>query len=335
MVLAMLIAVGGLAGVMYYIFQERSPLGGPTPPTAVAQAPSPSGTPASGTRGTQAVRDPNAPIPVPGLSYTEDAEQFKPDFTIGQPVDEAEMNDGMNGNSGSPRRPAPAPAPVQPEPEMEPMPDPSPNEPPAMAEPPAAMANLPATPMPAPQAEADTSAAPTAEQAAAFDAAIRASFEALGSRDLDGASQQLAVASENAISIEQRKMLRGMEAVKQGVEAFWDAARDGLKGLVGTNDELELQSGRVGIVEATPEYLILRIAGQNRRFEFDSMPSGLAKILAERWFDENAASTKIFLGSFMLVDPAGDKEKVRQLWQEAASSGIMIDELLPLLDLKE
>jgi len=327
--------------VMYYVFQERSPLGGPAQPVVAQNSVAPAAQPqANAPQPARTERDPNAPIPVPGLKYGEDAEQFTPDFPMGQPMGGVGMNPDMAMPAGAETKPS-----VEPTPEPMPQPTPEPNAdapasptpmPPAMAEPAAEVANVPNEAMPAePATQPAPSAAPTPEQTAAFDKAIRASFEALGSRDLEGANQQLAVARENAISDEQRSKLRGMETVQQGVEAFWDAARDGLQGLNGTADELELKSGRVGIVEAGSDFLILRIAGQNRRFEFDSMPSGLAMILAKRWFKMDAPSTKVFIGAFMLVDPAGDKEEVRRHWEEAAAGGVKIDDLLPLLDLKE
>ena len=277
----------------------------PRPPRVEQAAPpAPRTTPAS----KPTVEDtPTGGIPVPGLDYGSDAEEISPGSE--QP-DAQNAGNRMQAQPAAESQPAGVPAKA------------------------AGAPNLPPEVQPEPNRVAAPTAEPTAAQAAAFDEALRAAFDALSSRDIASAQQHLMAAEEVAISAEQQQRLRGMQVVQKGVQSFWEAVRDGLEGLVGTTDELELQSGIVRVVEASPDFVILRIAGQNRRFNFESMPPGLAVILAKRWFDPNAASSKVFLGSFLLVDPQGDQDQVRALWDQAARKGVDTDALLPLLKMK-
>lgn len=270
-------------------------------------------------------------IPVPGLDYNRDPMPDTPEQPDAPPEMKAPPAMSKEPAEMAAENPAPATAPEMPKPEMtEPemtVPKMTPPETPV------------ATPTPQPEPPAAEPAAPrqpTPEQAAAFDKALRAAYDALAERDVAAAKRELAAAEPLAINDEQQSRLRGMQLVLQGVESFWNAAREGLKGLIGTSDDLELESGtRVAVVEASPDFLILHAAGQNRRYEFDTLPSGLAMLLAKRWFDAGAPSTKVFLGAFQFVDPRGDKEDVRRLWEAAGREGVATDDLLPLLDMKK
>jgi hypothetical protein len=270
-------------------------------------------------------------IPVPGLDYnrnpmSEKTSQQDPLLEMPTPPGASQPPQTAEGdapNPTAPTLPAAMNDPATPEPN-EPSPEtPNPQTPTA-------------TPTPKPEPNPTASQQPTPEQAAVFDKTLRVAYDALAGRDVAAAKRALADAEPLAINEEQQSRLRGMQVVLQGVESFWKAAREGLKGLIGTNEDLELESGtRVGVVEAAPDFLILRIAGQNKRYEFADLPPGLALLLAKRWFDASAPSTKVFLGAFQFVDPRGDEEDVRQLWETAGRAGVATDDLMSLLEMKQ
>ena len=87
------------------------------------------------------------------------------------------------------------------------------------------------------------------------------------------------------------------------------------------------------VVENNARHLILRVAGRNKTYPIDSLPVELATELADRWFEANAASTKIFRGAMMAVTPGFDKSEARQLWRAARLSGnVDIGDLELVLD---
>ena len=88
------------------------------------------------------------------------------------------------------------------------------------------------------------------------------------------------------------------------------------------------------VVERTEEQIVLRIAGKNRTIDRrEEQPIQLAMKLADTWFDEDAASTKVFRGAMMAVTPEFDSEDARALWREAEASGeINLGDLEQVLD---
>jgi hypothetical protein len=111
-----------------------------------------------------------------------------------------------------------------------------------------------------------------------------------------------------------------VDALAQYVEGFWKAVDEQIKGMV-VGDQTMLRDKTVGVVEIDSEKLILRVDGENRTYARDDLPIGVAIGLAEAWFNRDDPASKIFLGSIHLAHPKGDRDKARQLWQEAAQQG--------------
>jgi hypothetical protein len=105
---------------------------------------------------------------------------------------------------------------------------------------------------------------------------------------------------------------------------------DSVKGLKAA-DEIDLGSTKVIVVEASAEALTIHVGGQNRRYQVNQLPSGLAVGLALRWLDPKKPENKVFVGAFYLVDPKTGPEQAKQAWDEASAAGIDVKNLLPLL----
>ena len=120
-----------------------------------------------------------------------------------------------------------------------------------------------------------------------------------------------------------------MNSLVTYVSGFWDGVRESLKGLQVTD---ELRDGGVvaAVVDSDANGITLHTPGKNHEFTLKNMPAALAMVLAQRWFDQSA-TTKVFLGAFQAVDPQGDRDEARRLWEAATAGGAPADDLIPLL----
>ena len=178
--------------------------------------------------------------------------------------------------------------------------------------------------------EARASTASPAETAAVRKA-LGEALVAMGYRDWDTAEAKLKSAQATAKDGVLAQKVEAVESVSTGVKEFWLAVRESTKSL-GAGQELVIGSTRVAVVEANDKMLILRVGGMNKRYPIDDLPMGLARSLASTWFDNNAPSTKVFTGAFLFVEPNGNLDEVRQLWQAARQGGVNMDLLMGLLE---
>jgi hypothetical protein len=169
------------------------------------------------------------------------------------------------------------------------------------------------------------------QETAAVRKALGETIAAMGLRDWDTANDKLAEAKGLATDEVLKEKVEAVDSLSTGVKEFWRAVAESTKSL-GAGQELVIGSTRVAVVEANDKLLILRVGGMNKRYPIDDLPMGLARTLASSWFDNNAASTKVFTGAFLFVEPNGDRAEVRQLWQAAKQEGVNVDLLLQLLE---
>lgn len=74
------------------------------------------------------------------------------------------------------------------------------------------------------------------------------------------------------------------------------------------------------VVEASPQTLTVRAAGQNRTYALREIPAVLVKELARRSFGQTPSS-KVVFAIYLAVDPKGDRELSRRLLLEAMGGG--------------
>lgn len=191
----------------------------------------------------------------------------------------------------------------------------------------------PENPLVSPSAPAPEPPAPTPvdpAQAAKLRRALAAARVKLGERKLDESKQQMAMASQLAVTPEQHDEVDRYDALEKYVGEFWSAVRDSVKSLKAT-DEIDLGSTKVIVVEASADALTIHVGGANRRYQVNQLPSGLAVGLALRWLDPMKPENKVFVGAFYLVDPKTGRDQAKQAWDEAAAAGVDVKNLLPLL----
>jgi hypothetical protein len=166
-------------------------------------------------------------------------------------------------------------------------------------------------------------------QAARFKAELAAARKALGERNTQAAKERIAAAERLATSKEQKELVAAFQTLPKYVDGFWEAMREGLKGLEEAG-ELTVGSTIVSVVEVSTQRLTIRANGQNRRYALDELPAGIAVAIAKKWFDDRP-DNKVYLGAFYFVDPRTDVAVAKRLWEEAASAGVDVKNLLALL----
>lgn len=294
-----LAAAGGGLGWAYYTGQ----LGGTTPPGGTTEqiAQLPSNTEAKPT-----------PAPTPSPAPTP---QPAPQPAPMPPPGEAMPGEGMTEPEMA--MPAPMPAPMPP-PEAMPAPAPTPEPAPPTPTPPA--------PVPTP-----TAVLPTKEQVAELGKALQATRDALTKGDMDVALTQIAIAEGLPKLPEHEALVDRLKLLTNYNEQFWHAVDEGIKSLK-PGAELEVGSQRLLVVEATPKVLEVRIARMNKKFIVREMPAGVAGAVADLWFNKNDPAAGVMKGAYAAVNRAGDAEKAKELWDQAALSGVDVAGLLPVLE---
>ena len=156
--------------------------------------------------------------------------------------------------------------------------------------------------------------------------------KAVEERDFERANEILEVSKRLARRQVDRAKHGRLELLAYYAGSYWQAVPEAMNALEAGN-ELIVKGKRMMVVENNEEHLMLRIAGQNRTYPKDDVPLSLEVALAERWFDADAPSTKVFRGAMMAVTPGFNPEEARVLWREAADAGYLkLEDLEPVLD---
>jgi hypothetical protein len=158
-----------------------------------------------------------------------------------------------------------------------------------------------------------------------------AARKALGERNTQAAKDHIDSAIKLAASEKQQELVAGLQELPKYVDGFWEAVREGLKGLEDAG-ELKVGNTFVSIVEVGEGRLTIRANGQNRRYPLDELPAGLAVAIANRWFDDRPENN-VCLGAFYFVDPRTDIAEAKRLWEEAAGAGVDVKRLLAVLSI--
>ncbi|MFZ5830540.1 MAG: hypothetical protein ACOY3P_10650 [Planctomycetota bacterium] len=176
----------------------------------------------------------------------------------------------------------------------------------------------------------DVSPSGDAAKRAAFSQAVAAARKALAQRDIPAGREELERASQSAQSSTDREEIRRLDLLSTHLESFWTRVRTGLPKLEG-GEEFEIGGTRVAIVEANESRVVIRAAGQNRSYSLGVMPAALVLAVAEKQAEYDA-NWRLLKGCFLAMDPGGDREAARALWQEAAQGGVETKTLLPELN---
>lgn len=154
----------------------------------------------------------------------------------------------------------------------------------------------------------------------------------MGARDLAAARQQLGQAARAAQSRADFDQLARLETMVNILEEFWKGMREAVASLE-AGSELKVGETYVAVVESSPQHLLVKAAGRLRSWPVEELPTALVLAIAQQYFHEDAVK-KLLIGTFLAVDPRGDRSQARQLWLQAArgQTGVDVKLLLPELD---
>lgn len=244
-----------------------------------------------------------------------------------------EMRVGVSGRAPAPpsrEKPDETPSP-SPSPAIDaPKPDSTPTSNPAASVPaPTPVAPTPpVTPNPTQPAPPAPKLDPARQQA--FQRAVTSARKALADRDLGAAGTHLSEAVSLSQTDEELAEADQVEVLRAHVEAFWDSLRQQIPKLE-PGSEIQVREIVALVVETGADFIILRVAGRNRRYSIQAMPHALTVAMARTLFS-NSMNAKALRASFLLAEPDGDREMARQLLQEASQGGAEVDELLAELN---
>ena len=172
---------------------------------------------------------------------------------------------------------------------------------------------------------------PTTEDIMQLQEALFAARAALENRETARAEQILKAAKTLNKRELDNEMFERLETLSYLVSEYWSALDDALESLE-SGKEIRLGEHRVMVVEVNDDELVVRSQGANRTLQRNNLPLDLEIALADRWFDQNAASSSVFRGAMMAVSSDYSKEEVRQLWRQAKQQGAEIDDLEKVLE---
>ncbi len=234
-------------------------------------------------------------VPGPGAADTD-----FPDFG-GADTDDPSM-DAERPDHGTPQPDSGATS----DPASMPEPGTQPNEPPGPApEPPA--------PMP-PQ--------PSREELVQLGTRLKSARMALAQHDFGKAEELLEEAEPPVMRAADREKLENLRLLLGYAAGFHEAIIDGVSKLQ-AGESLQLENSAIGIVETSPDLIVLRVNGMNRRYMTSELPLGLAVVLAHQAVSPTDASTIAHKASFVLTSPLADakaKAKARDWFAEAAAT---------------
>ena len=180
----------------------------------------------------------------------------------------------------------------------------------------------PSTPAPRP--------AMSSRQRRQFGALLRDGRKEIGGKRFHDARTRFTKAASFPANDDDLAKLERLRLLCDYVEEFWNAFAESLSDLEGV--ELAVEGKQALVVSVDPAEIILRELGENRRYSTTNLPPALILAIADRRFDHKAASSSVFRGAFMAVEPAFGKDRARQLWRSASEAGVDIGDLELVLD---
>ncbi|MBP89086.1 MAG: hypothetical protein CMJ64_20615 [Planctomycetaceae bacterium] len=163
---------------------------------------------------------------------------------------------------------------------------------------------------------------PTREELRALAQSLTNARAAIGEQNFTVLDAELAKAEGLVKADDHKAKLRRLTLLADYVKKFREAIDKTIAGLeVGAQVPYN-ESVTFGVVEKGPNLLIVRVAGQNRRYALNDLQPGLARRLGEMSLVQGSPETLALQAAFISVMPkAGDAdlEKARGWWEQAST----------------
>lgn len=221
---------------------------------------------------------------------------------------------------------------TKPAPEVKPESKPEPPKPePSKPEPPSPE---PPKPEPAKLEPKPTAQMPTREELVLLGNTLKNAKAAIGEFNFSQAQADLAKAEKFARLKEHQAKLARLKEVAGYVQQFQERLILAATGVDGGESFKVGTSTVVGMVEADQQQVVLRIAGQNRTYQYSELPPALAVALADMKLEGSDPVSRVLKGAYIACHKKANPDQLRQAkawWDEATLGGADVTHLIPFL----
>ena len=154
-------------------------------------------------------------------------------------------------------------------------------------------------------------------------------WQAMSKRELEVARSTLNRLAAEVRNESERRAVESLDYLLRHVEEFWRALLRIVPSMK-AGEELAIGDMYIVIVDATTDELVIRAAGQNRRYRIQEMPTPLIRLIVARRFRPGPETDAVF-GAFLAVDPRGDPSEAEKLWRRADDDVLDADLLIEAL----
>jgi hypothetical protein len=155
---------------------------------------------------------------------------------------------------------------------------------------------------------------------AAFARAVANARASMAHRNLTASKRNLETAAANAESEADQIELERLQTLQDHLEQFWNRIRSAVAAMQPVDEIVLSESNRVAVIEASREELAVQWEGRPRRFRIESIPMDLLAAIARASIKLTPGS-KLIIGSFLAMDPLGDRAEAARFWHEAIRGG--------------
>ena len=215
------------------------------------------------------------------------------------------------------------PEPAQPEPTKPETPKPEPTKPEPTPE-----------PKPEPKPEIPAGEMPTKEEVVQLGKALQDAKAAIGEFNFTEAEADLAKAEKLAKLPDHKSKLARLIEVKGLVKQFHDRLVESATGMDGGASFKVGTSTMIAMIEANQQQVILRVAGQNKTYQYSDLPVGLAAALADMKLEGSDPVSRVVKGAYVAVHRSSTPEQLQMAkswWEEATLGGADVKHLMPFL----
>lgn len=162
--------------------------------------------------------------------------------------------------------------------------------------------------------------------------ALIAARSALETGKISEAKTSVQAAEAVAKLPEHREMVTRVEQLTEHVELFYAAVQRGLE-MLNVGDEVAVLHTVVTVKESGPTGLTIDLAGAEMQFKTpETIPHALAKYLAEKGLDMNAAKSRAIIGSSHAILSDPQKQSEATGWfNQAAAGGADVEGMIAML----
>jgi len=154
-------------------------------------------------------------------------------------------------------------------------------------------------------------------------------WQAMSKRDLEMARSTLNRLAAEVKNDQERQAVESLDYLLRHLEEFWRTLYR-IVPLMKSGEELAIGDTYIVVVEATRDEVVIRAAGQNRRYLIREIPTPLVRVIVARRFQPGPEADALF-GAFLAVDPKGDPHEAEQLWRRADDDVLDADVLIDAL----